>query len=240
MWYTRPGNFKKVYMQVLVMLLSFLVGGFSYASSSDAISIIDAPMVASEDAPKTEEERISACESNIQTLTGRVEVLEHAIKELQNSKSSHDLTKNQDTQSAENEKKDVSLLDHNSDEKKEYDAALAALKESRFEDAEKLFAAFMQKHTNSDLMGNAYFWYAETFYRRGEFDQAAVHYLKGYKQYPKSSKAADNLLKLALSLGELHKNKDACSMLNKLDAEYKNRPSASVKRASDARAKYCK
>ena len=197
-------------------------------------------MVVSGDVPKTEEERISACESNIQVLTGRVEILEHAIKELQNSKSLHEISKTEDMASTENEKKDIPVLEPSSDEKKEYDTALAALKESRFEDAEKLFAAFMQKHTNSDLMGNAYFWYAETFYRRGEFDQAAVHYLKGYKQYPKSSKAADNLLKLALSLGELHKNKDACSMLNKLEAEYKNRPAASVKRAGDARAKYCK
>ena len=226
-------------MQVLIVLLSLLFSSVSYASSNNSITITDVPLALNDPIQKTDDERISACESNVQNLTGRIEVLEHTIKELQ-GRSAQAEHSPQTASLTSDTQGHAPVAASSSDEKREYDLALAALKESRFEDAEKLFASFMQKYTNSELMGNAYFWYAETFYRRGEFDKAAVHYLKGYKQYPKSPKAADNLLKLALSLGELKKNKDACAMLNKLDAEYKNRPVSSVKRASDAKAKYCK
>lgn len=226
-------------MQVLIVLFSLLFSGASYASSNDSINIIDAPLASNDPVQKTDDERISACESNVQNLTGRVEVLEHLLKELRSKSLSSENTP-QTISAIPGEHLQTPIAASGSDEKREYDLALGALKESRFEDAEKLFASFMQKHTNSELMGNAYFWYAETFYRRSEFDKAAVHYLKGYKQYPKSPKASDNLLKLALSLGELKKYKDACAMLNKLDSEYKNRPVSSVKRASDAKAKYCK
>jgi len=214
-----------------------------YASSNDSISVVDAPFPAETQpvniSPRADDDRLAACENNMQNLLGRVEVLEHAIKELQNTSGQNVSAQNP----MGNVAPDVSGITEQatgSDDKREYDLALAALKESRFADAENLFASFMQKNTHSPLMGNAYFWYAESFYRRGEFDKAAVHYLKGYKQYPKSPKAADNLLKLALALGELKKGKDACAMLNKLDAEYKNRPASSVKRANDAKAKYCK
>ena len=224
-------------MQILIALFALLFSSASYASSNDSISIIDAPLASNDPVQKTDDDRISACESNVQTLTGRVEVLEHAIRELQGKAATEPAPQ---TVMPEGQQSTPVATTSGSDEKREYDMALAALKEAKFEDSEKLFASFMQKYTNSELMGNAYFWYAETFYRRGEFDKAAVHYLKGYKQYPKSPKAADNLLKLALSLGELKKSKDACAMLNKLDAEYKNRPASSVKRAKDAKAKYCK
>lgn len=228
-------------MRFIIALFSLLFSINVYASSNDSINVVDAPFPAEAPLggipPKIDDDRLSACENNMQNLLGRVEVLEHAMKELQNTSTQ--------TASAQTPVGNVSpdtptQQAAGSDDKREYDLALAALKESRFADAENLFAAFMQKNTHSPLMGNAYFWYAESFYRRGEFDKAAVHYLKGYKQYPKSPKAADNLLKLALALGELKKGKDACAMLNKLDAEYKNRPASSVKRANDAKAKYCK
>lgn len=232
-------------MQAIILLFCLLFNMNSYASSNDGISVIDAPLDTIDHSTnllvQTGDARLSACENNIQNLVGRVEVLEHSLKELK-SKSSQAENVEQAITTPGQQVSGASALvpSSGSEEKREYDLALAALKESRFADAENLFATFMQKNTHSELMGNAYFWYAESFYRRNEFDKAAVHYLKGYKQYPKSPKAADNLLKLALSLGELKKYKDACAMLSKLDAEYKSRPASSVKRANDAKAKYCK
>ena len=128
-----------------------------------------------------------------------------------------------------------------SKEKKLYDAALAALKDSRLEIAEEKFSSFIKDYPKSQLQSNAYFWYGETFFKRNMYDKAAINYLKGYKQYPKGSKAADSLLKLALSLGELKKKTESCTMLEKLDAEFPNRPASSIKRAKDAKVKFgCK
>lgn len=128
-----------------------------------------------------------------------------------------------------------------SKEKKLYDAALAALKDNRLEIAEEKFSSFIKDYPKSSMQSNVYFWYGETFFKRNLFDKAAINYLKGYKQYPKGSKAADSLLKLALSLGELKKKAETCTMLAKLDAEFPSRPASSIKRAKDAKIKFgCK
>ena len=128
-----------------------------------------------------------------------------------------------------------------SKEKKLYDAALAALKDNRLDIAEEKFSSFIKDYPKSGLQSNAYFWYGETFFKRNLYDKAAINYLKGHKQYPKGSKAADSLLKLALSLGELKKKTESCTMLDKLDAEFPNRPASSIKRAKDAKVKFgCK
>ncbi len=129
----------------------------------------------------------------------------------------------------------------NSGDKSEYDLALASLKDGKFEDAEKQFSDFIAKYPSSSLQSNATFWYAETFYRREMFNKAAVNYLQSYKQYPKGSKAPDSLLKLSYSLASLNKNKEACSMLTKLEQEFPQRPISSIKRAQEAKDKFqCK
>jgi tol-pal system protein YbgF len=123
-------------------------------------------------------------------------------------------------------------------EKADYDMALADLKDNKLDLAEKKFWDFINKYPKSSMQSNAYFWYSETFFRRNIFDKAAIYYLKGYKQFPKGAKASDSLLKLALSLGSLNKKSDACNILIKLDQEFPNRPSSSIKRAKDARIKF--
>lgn len=123
-------------------------------------------------------------------------------------------------------------------EKAEYDTALAALKDSKFDESEKLFEEFIQKYPSSNLQSNATFWYGETFYRRSMYNKAAINYLHSYKQYPKGSKAADSLLKLAYALSALNKRKEACNMLEKLDAEFPDRPIASAKRSREAKEKF--
>ena len=126
-------------------------------------------------------------------------------------------------------------------DKSDYDLALATLKEGKFDAAEKQFSDFITNHPSSRLQSNATFWYSETFYRRGIYDKAAINYLQSYKKYPTGSKAPDALLKLAYSLASLNKNKEACSMLDKLESEFPKRPISSIKRTSDAKNKFrCK
>ena len=126
-------------------------------------------------------------------------------------------------------------------DKTDYDLALATLKEGNLALAEAKFADFIAKHPASILQSNATFWYAEIFYREGNYNKAAINYLQCYKKYPKGSKAPDALLKLAYSLASLNKNKEACSMLDKLESEFPKRPISSIKRAKEAWAKFrCK
>jgi tol-pal system protein YbgF len=214
-----------------MLICAFIHIPNSYAEETGIVTKEDPQNVG---ARSEELERIAALESEIQNLTGRIEVLEHATKSVAphpvESKTTEEATPNSDAS-----------LGNADDEKKDYDIALSTLKESKFEEAGNLFSAFIKKYPKSKSVSNAYFWYAESFYRQGDFDKAAIHYLKGYQQFPKSNKAADSLLKLALSLGELQKNKEACTILNKLDNEFKERSASSSKRSYDAKIKYgCK
>jgi tol-pal system protein YbgF len=123
------------------------------------------------------------------------------------------------------------------DPKEEYDDALSDLKGGKLEAAETKFEAFISRHPSHNLISNAYFWYGESFFKRGIYQKATVNYLKSYKKSNKGSKASDSLLKLSVSLSELGKNQQACGVLVKLESEFPSRSASSIKRAKDLRNK---
>lgn len=253
------------YLQVKIMK-KFLVLAACLLTNMNAVASGDGIASRSLKAPEDQtfvvqnEDRVETLEREMQTLLGRVEVLEHAISQLRSDQSSKPQRPYPDTRTSENidaldqaptqlpkvsESSSVSSTPQKTLsssveglEKKNYDAALLALKDSKYEDAEEKFASFILQYPKSSMLSNAYFWHGETYFRRNNFEKAAISYLKGYKQFPKAAKASDSLLKLALSLGAMKKTKEACSMLSKLDAEFKDRPANSIKRASDAKNKY--
>ena len=113
-----------------------------------------------------------------------------------------------------------------------YDYAFNLIRQGDYANAEKAFRQFLREHPNHSLTSNAQYWMAETHYVRGQFKEAAIGFAEGYQKFPKSSKAPDSLLKLAMSLGNLNQKSDACTALRQLDADYKDAP-ATIKRRSD-------
>jgi tol-pal system protein YbgF len=110
---------------------------------------------------------------------------------------------------------------------------LAQLKEKNYEKSEELFKQFISNYQGDPLLSNAYFWYAEGFFRRANYEKAAIYFLKGYNLFPKGAKASDSLLKLAESLHLLGKNDQACKMLSKLGEEFPERSNATKNRAKE-------
>ncbi|HLI13586.1 MAG TPA: tol-pal system protein YbgF [Alphaproteobacteria bacterium] len=110
----------------------------------------------------------------------------------------------------------------------QYDYARALLVQQDYANAEKAFSAFVTSHPDDALAGPAQYWLGETYYVRGNYEQAAKTFAEGYQRYPKSSKAPDSLLKLAMSLVQLKRNKDACVLFNELNQRYPHAP-ANVK-----------
>ncbi len=104
----------------------------------------------------------------------------------------------------------------------QYEKALELLRANKYAEAEKAFREFIKGNKDTELASNSYYWLGETFYARESFQQAAVQFLKGYQDYQKGGKAPDNLLKLAMSLRKLKKDKEACATLDKLKKEYPN------------------
>ncbi len=107
----------------------------------------------------------------------------------------------------------------------QYQAAFDHLVKHDYDRAEVAFRAFVEKHPTDALAGNAQYWMGETFYVRQRYQDAAVAFLEGYQKYPKSPKAADNLLKLGMALGQVGQPAEACATYQRLQAEFPDAPS---------------
>ncbi len=100
-----------------------------------------------------------------------------------------------------------------------YEQAFADIKDTKFAEAETGFKKFLATYPDHPLAANAQYWLGETYYGRADYKQAAKTFAQCYQTYPKSAKASDSLLKLALSLSRLGKKDDACLSLRQLQKD---------------------
>lgn len=118
-----------------------------------------------------------------------------------------------------------------------YERSYESLLRRQFGDAEVGFRGFLEQHRDHSLAGNAQYWLGETYYVQGDYKQAAQAFLAGYRDFPKSRKAADSLLKLGLSLSRLGQKEQACAAYTQVSsqfpkaAEAKKRAQSEIKRA---------
>lgn len=118
-----------------------------------------------------------------------------------------------------------------------YEKWYEALLRRQFSDAEAGFRDFLQKYPDHSLAGSAQYQLGETAYAQGDFQEAARNFLQGYKNYPKSRRAPDSLLKLGLSLRKIGQQDQACAALGSVGTEFpraveaKKRAQAEFKRA---------
>ncbi|MEI8394175.1 MAG: tol-pal system protein YbgF [Rhodospirillaceae bacterium] len=118
----------------------------------------------------------------------------------------------------------------------QYDEAFGLLRKADYDQAEKALTAFVTRHRDSPLAGNAQYWLGETYYVRGKYAEAAVAFAEGFQKHPKNPKAPDNLLKLGLSLASLNQRDDACKTFGQLASLFPN-AAASLKRRADQERK---
>ncbi|MGE3333324.1 MAG: tol-pal system protein YbgF [Rhodospirillaceae bacterium] len=121
--------------------------------------------------------------------------------------------------------------------KVQYDFAFDLLRRNDFARAEVAFRDFLKRHPKDPLAGNAQYWLGETHYVRGDYQQAAVEFMAGYQNYPKTNKGPDNLLKLAMSMSNLGQTQGACTALGRLTKDYPKAPEEVAKPAAAERAK---
>ena len=75
--------------------------------------------------------------------------------------------------------------------------------------------------------------------RVGDYRQAAQSFLKGYREYPKSRKAADSLLKLGLSLNRLGQKEQACAAFTQLGGQFPKAAEARKRAQTEAKRAGC-
>lgn len=113
----------------------------------------------------------------------------------------------------------------------QYESAFALLKQGSYDQAQSKFEDFIQKYPDHMLNANARYWLGESHYVREQYDKAARLFAEGFQKAPEGPKAADNLLKLGLSLSALQKKEDACVALRQVEKDFSNGNSAVLKRA---------
>ena len=134
------------------------------------------------------------------------------------------------------DKKD-SLLP-NKPAKEQYDFAVSFMKVGDYETAEFALKEFIDKNKTHDLAGNAQYWYGETFRIRQLYSDAAAAYLDGYQNYPKSSKAPVNLLKLGVTLVQLGEKDQGCNMITGIKKEYPKAAKSVLQKAQYEQKKF--
>lgn len=116
-----------------------------------------------------------------------------------------------------------------------YDTAFSKVRDGDYEAAESAMRAFVTKWPRHELSSNASYWLAETFYVRGNYEQAAKAFADGYQKYPRGAKAEDTLLKLGLALSALNRGRDACVIFDQLQADFPRLSSTSKRRVDEER-----
>jgi tol-pal system protein YbgF len=120
----------------------------------------------------------------------------------------------------------------------QYNSAFGLLRRADYPAAEDAFRNFVRQHPNSSLAGNAQYWLGESYYVRGRYSDAAVAFAEGYKSYPRSPKASETLLKLAMALGRAQQKQNACVALAQLDHAFPHATSAVKQRAAAEKKRF--
>lgn len=117
-----------------------------------------------------------------------------------------------------------------------YNYAFKLLNEKKYPEAAASFDAFVKKYPADPLTANAYYWLGESYYARGDHTRASDAFRKGYEAAPDGQKAADNLLKLGLSLAQVKRVKEACIILQQVATKYAQTNARTATRADTERA----
>ena len=119
----------------------------------------------------------------------------------------------------------------------QYKFATNLLLKKQYAEASQALNQFIETHPTHKLAANARYWLGETFYARGNYQAAAAAFATAYKQDEKSPKAADNLLKLALSLQAIGKQAEGCKVFASLKQQMAQKPKLFQEKVAKASAK---
>ncbi|MGI8527107.1 MAG: tol-pal system protein YbgF [Pseudolabrys sp.] len=123
----------------------------------------------------------------------------------------------------------VATLPPSQSPKDEYDLAYGYVLRKDYALAEPAFRDFLKKNPGNELTPDATYWLGETMFQRQRYQDAADSFLIVVRNYDKSGKAPDALLRLGQSLAALGQKDMACASLNEIERKYPKAP-ASVKR----------
>ena len=172
----------------------------------------------------------------IQELTSKLEQMEFQISQLSKKveTSNQDITfrlKELENKPETTPQKPI-LIDKSSD-KERYDFAYDYIKKGDYVEAQKLLTEFTKDFPKSTLLPNALYWLGETYYTQEQYENAVGFFADVFSKYKTSSKAADALFKMGLSMKGLNDTNAACSAWKGLLTEYPKADATLKKRTQE-------
>lgn len=187
--------------------------------------------------------KVGQMDEIFRTTTGKIEELEHKIKNLEERiemiNKDMDIRFKMLEERASTPQSTVSTtnpsapkeINGNVDEI--YQKGLDAIKAKDSQTAINAFSKILSDNPEHKLAGNAQYWLGETYYAQKDFQRAAVAFAKGYEKYKAGSKGADSLLKLGMSMIELKKIPEACAAFISLPNEFPKAPDVLKTKAAE-------
>ena len=105
-------------------------------------------------------------------------------------------------------------------EKSDFDRAKEVLGQGDFRGAADLFATFAETYPGGPLTDDAMYLRGDALHQAGDVPGAARAWLDAFSAAPEGKRAADNLLELGKSLGELGQKNEACATLAEVPARF--------------------
>lgn len=136
-----------------------------------------------------------------------------------------------DATKADAPKEDVKKVDPKTNPAEQYNHAFRLLNQTKYDESRAAFKEFIAKNPKSPLISNAYYWMGETYYVKRDYVQSADAFRQGYESNNKGTKAADNLLKLSMSLSALKRKEEACIVLKQVVSEYEKKNATATNKA---------
>ncbi|MDR1375193.1 MAG: tetratricopeptide repeat protein [Holosporaceae bacterium] len=157
-------------------------------------------------------------ESN-RILTGRVEVLEKKIDEMEGKLSALENTQSQRDKEEVAAKAAADLVAKKSPEEV-VKMSKKLIEEGNFSEARALLNAFISKKSGNIYCGMMMYYIGKSFFLEKDYENAALEYMRSYKTNPNGSKSAAALYKLALCFKRLNEMDKYKSTLKKIIDEY--------------------
>lgn len=105
-------------------------------------------------------------------------------------------------------------------EKVDFDNAVRAYDEGRFQDSADMLARFTQTYPDSPLTPQAMLIRGKAFEGLEDHKSSARAYLEGFSGYPNSDVAPETLLRLGQSLGRLGQTEAGCQTLSQVEIRF--------------------
>ncbi|MGD9917285.1 MAG: tol-pal system protein YbgF [Paenirhodobacter sp.] len=105
-------------------------------------------------------------------------------------------------------------------EQSDFDRAKGVLDQGDFRGAADLFKTFAETYPGGPLTGDAMYLRGQALHKAGDVPGAARAWLDAFSAAPEGPRAADNLLELGKSLGDLGQKTEACATLAEVPARF--------------------